>query len=299
MSLDLTRYFVKIVQCGGFSQAASHLKVPKSTLSKALTKLERETGTTLLLRTTRKQTLTEPGRKFYEACRPPLEALEESLRALQGRDQELAGTIKLTAPEDMGTHLISPVIAKLCQAHPQLSFELDFTSKMVDLVGEGYDLAVRIGALKESGLKSRRLGNLSLILVASPQYLNQHAAISHPRELIQHACLPIMASGMSRSWKLKSKGQKFTAPITVRAESNQMSSALTLAINGAGIALVPHFLCEAALQQKQLVQVLPKWSAVGMPVSVLFTVSTATAARLKLVGDHIIEAIRKKAVEKI
>lgn len=131
IGIELTRIFVKVIQHGSFSKAADSLKIPKSTVSKAISRLERETGTKLLLRTTRSQTLTASGRAFYETCLEPLQILEDAQKSLFGKDAIIAGKIRITAPEDLGTHVIAPIIGELSQSYDKLFFELLYLNKVV------------------------------------------------------------------------------------------------------------------------------------------------------------------------
>ena len=153
MDLELCRIFVKVVQYNSFSKAAEVLKMPKSTVSRSITRLERETGTKLLVRSTRSLTVTQAGQEFYEASLGPIHQLEDAQKALVGKDSLLTGTVRMTAPEDLGTFVIAPAIAKLSSQYPSLRFELKYTDTIVDLVKEGFDLAVRIGRVKNSGLR--------------------------------------------------------------------------------------------------------------------------------------------------
>lgn len=297
IGIELSRIFIKVVQQGGFSKAAELLKIPKSTVSKAITRLEKETGTKLLLRTTRSQTLTASGRAFYETCLGPLQILEDAQRSLYGQDSMLAGKIKITAPEDLGTFIIAPIIGELADLHEKLSFELQYTNKIIDLIKDGFDFAVRIGQLNQSGLKARRIGEVTLIPVAAPSYLEKRQKISTPQDLVQHNCLSISAGNFTNRWNLKTQSQTAKIEIKVKVESNQMTSLLQLAISGGGIALIPSYLCKKELKNGKLVRVLPGWHSVSLPVSLVSPVSMVASARLKLVSERIFTAAQKALSE--
>ncbi len=297
IGIELTRIFVKVIQHGSFSKAADSLKIPKSTVSKAITKLERETGTKLLIRTTRSQTLTASGRAFYETCLEPLQILEDAQKSLFGKDSIIAGKIRITAPEDLGTHVIAPIIGELSQSHEKLSFELYYTNQLVDLVRDGFDFAIRIGQLKQSGLKAKRIGEVTLIPVASPKYLEKREKINSPKDLENHDCLSISGLSVMHRWDLKNKQQSAKVFVNVKTESNQMTSLLQVALAGGGVALVPSYLVTQDLAQKRLVRVLPGWSNDGFPVSLVSPVSMASSARLKLVSEKIFAASQKALSE--
>jgi DNA-binding transcriptional LysR family regulator len=293
MDLEVIRQFVKVVQNGSFTKAADSLRVPKSTLSKAVSGLEKETGTKLLLRTTRSLTLTAAGRAFYETCLSAVQTLEEAQKSLYGNDTIISGKIKLTAPEDLGSTVIAPAIGILTRKYPSLRFELIYTDEILDLVKDGYDLAIRIGKLSESALKVKRLGDLVLIPVASPDYLKSANKIRHPKDLEQHSCLAITSNTANKNWSFKSGKETATIKVHPRIESNLMSSLLQSAIAGAGVAFVPGFLAKKDLKTGDLVRILPEWSGAGIPVSLLSPLAMTSSARLKIVSETIFEEVRK------
>jgi LysR family transcriptional regulator, regulator for bpeEF and oprC len=263
--IERIRYFIKVVQYGSFSKAAEHLGLPKSTLSKALRFLEEETGTTLLMRTTRSLTLTASGRVFFDSCSEPIQKLEEAQKSLYEQDSILSGLVRITAPEDLGNEIIAPSAARLCLAHPQLQFELYYTDKIIDLVRDGFDLAVRIGKLTESRLRAKRVGEISLSLVASPHYLKGKKRIKSPQDLESHDLLSMRAYAISGKWLLKSENESSTVKIKPRVICNQMSSLIQLAITHVGIALVPTFLCHRPVEEKKTGVCITGLASLGRP----------------------------------
>lgn len=295
MEIEFIRIFVKIVQNGSFSRAAEILQLPKSTVSKALTRLENETGTKLLVRTTRSLTLTAAGRAFYENCMGPIQTLEEAQKSLYGADSILTGVVRLTAPEDLGNYVIAGAAGELSRKHGGLNFELIYTNEVVDLVKDGFDFAVRLGKLRESSLKAKKIGDLYLVLVASPAYLKNKEPIRKPQDLEKHCCLSILET--SRAWALQSKrGGTVNVDVKPRIRCNQMSSLMTAALAGAGVAFIPNYLCKSAIESGKLVRVLSEWQAPSRNVSLVSPLSSANSGRLKIVGDHIVEAIRKALI---
>jgi LysR family transcriptional regulator, regulator for bpeEF and oprC len=293
LDIELTRLFVKVVQHGGFSRAAEALRLPKSTISKAVARLESETGTKLLLRTTRNQTLTAAGRVFYETCLGPLQTLEDAQKSLYGHDNIVAGKIKLTAPEDIGAYIIAPAIARLCKKYPKLEFELDYTNEVIDLIKDGYDLAVRLGPLKESSLKARKVGELQLIPVASREYLHSSEKIETPKDLENHVCLAIASEQLVNEWLLRSERKVAKIKIHSQVHCNQVTSLIRIAKEGVGVALIPKFICKQELASKELIQVLPEWSGQRIDVSLVSPVSTSTSSRLALVSEEIGSALKE------
>ena len=287
--LELTRIFVKVIECGGFSRAAAALQLPKSSVSKAIARLEQRLATKLLVRTTRAVTATAAGRAYHEQCAAHIAALDRARSTIAGRDRAVAGRMRITAPEDLGAHIISPAIAELASVHPQLSFELRYTDEVLDLVRDGFDLAIRLGTLRASRLYAKRLGESTLVAVASPAYLEQAPRIRRPEELTKHACLSINLA--SSHWRLSGPRGRVRVPIEPRVTCNQMSSLLALALRGAGIAMVPMFLCRGELAVGRLVRVLPGWTRPGLAVSMVSPLPSSSSARLKVVTDHLATVI--------
>ena len=293
MEIELVHLFVKVVKMGSFTKAAESLRLPKSTVSKAISRLEQETGTKLLLRTTRSQTLTSAGRVFYDSCVGPIQAIEDAQKSLSGNDSLLNGNLKITAPEDLGTEVLAPVIGELLQKHPGLNFELVYTDQIVDLVRDGFDLAVRIGNLKESALKSKRIAEVKLILVASPQYLKKNGKIHKPEDLLSHSWLSLGTRSGNPQWILKSKNSQSKLSISPKLTSNQIPSLLKVALAHGGVGLMPYFYCRRYIESGELVHVLPDWTSAGMPISLVSPLPFSSSARLRMVTDRFVTEIEK------
>jgi DNA-binding transcriptional LysR family regulator len=292
MELESTRIFVKVIQYGSFSKAAEALRLPKSTVSRTVSRLEGELKTRLIIRTTRSLALTSAGRNFFESSLGPIQALEDARKALQGGDQVLSGTIRLTAPEDLGAHVITPIVGKLSLEYPGISFELNYTDEVVDLVKEGIDVAIRIGKLNPSRFKVKKLGQVQLIPVASPLYLQKKEKIRQPQDLTSHSCLTYFPEAARVRWELKSKTKGLGVLIQPRIVSNQMSSLLEMAVQGVGVALVPQYLCRARLNSGELVRVLPDWAGEGLPVSSVYPLGSHSSSRMKLISERLNSAIQ-------
>lgn len=293
MDIELAQIFVKVVKNGSFSKAAESLRLPKSTVSKAITRLEAESGTKLLLRTTRSQTLTAAGRVFYDTCVGPIQAIEDAQKSLSGNDSLITGSLRITASEDVGTEVLAPAIGKLIQKHPGLKFELVYTDQLMDLVKDGFDIAVRVGNLKESNLKSKKVGEIELILVASPQYLKTHSKIQKPEDLKEHIFLSLGVRAGSPQWNMKSKTAQAKISAEPRVASNQLSSLLKVALADGGVGLMPSFFCRRYLESGELIHVLPQWASQGLPISILSPLPFSSSARLRIVTDFFTSELQK------
>ena len=293
MKIEKIHIFVQVAKYGSFTKAAEHLNLPKSTVSKAITELEKGMGTQLLARTTRQQHLTSEGRFLYESCLGPLETIENVSKALTGNTGIIRGHIKLTAPEDLGVNIIGPTIAKISQQYPELTFELLFTDKLVDLIKNGFDLAIRIGKIKESSLKIKPLGYIEPVLVAAPAYLQDKPKITSVAQLSYLESLGLNTFNSTSIWSFKNKnGISKSVKVQPRIGCNQMSGLLSATLAGGGIALIPRFLCQPHIDQQRLVAILPQWSVTKRPVSLLSPLPFSSSKRLRLVTDELTLALQ-------
>jgi LysR family transcriptional regulator for bpeEF and oprC len=291
--IENTRIFLEVVKQGSFSRTARLLKIQKSAVSRAVRAIEDSTGTKLLHRTTRSLSLTAAGRAYFESCLGPMQALEDAERSLRGQDSMMAGSIKITAPEDLGEAVISPAIAELSRSYPELRFELHFSNEVVDLVKDGYDFAIRIGKLPESNFRARKVGVISLVLAASPKYLKDAPAIRDVADLASHSTLTLNRASIVPRWQLTRQTSKATSIITPKIIANQMSTLVGLARHGAGVALIPHYLCEPDFASGKLVHVLKGWEQRTYPVTIVSPQSSDRAVRLKICSDLLSDRILK------
>lgn len=280
MELETTRIFVKVAQQGSFSKAARLLKLPVSTVSRAVKRLEAEIGATLLQRTTRAVRLTPGGKAFFESAVGPIQSLEDARRSLQGADSIVSGSVKLTAPDDLGAYAVTPALAGLLRKHPALNLEFNYTDEVVDLVEGGYDLAVRVGRLTASRFKAVKVGEVALIAVASPGYLAERPRVRTARDFERHELLTFSDD----------LGQLRKSP---RAFGNQMEALVAMSVRGAGIAIVPQFTCQADLERGRLVRVLPDWAMSRLPVSLIMVAEAQMPARVRVVADELIVSLRQ------
>lgn len=297
MELEPIRIFVKVIETGSFTKAAGILRLPKSTVSRAVLRLEEQSGTKLLLRTTRHLKLTASGKAFYESCAGSIRSLEDARKSLQGQDSIISGVVRITAPEDLGSFVISTAIGKLIKEHPALSIEFKYSDEVIDLIQDGYDLAVRIGKLNTSRFKAKKLGEIFLVAVAAPAYLKTRRKIEDPRDLSHHDCLGYRPHSAVPRWTLKSKGGTFHFPVVAKVYGNQMTSLVNMSIHGAGIAFVPHYLCCDALKSGKLTRVLPDWTSPGLNVSLVSPISTSSSARVKIVSERVSSVVSQTLIE--
>jgi DNA-binding transcriptional LysR family regulator len=236
--------FAKVVELGSFARAADRLSVSTSAVSRQVADLEAHLDVRLLNRTTRRLSLTEAGQAFYERCIQLLSDLEEAESSLRSAAVEPKGTLRVTCGVTFGERYLAPAIAEFAARHAQVSFDLDLSDRAVDLVEEGFDLAIRIGAVGHQALVSRRIGTTQFVCCASPAYLARHPAPVTPADLEQHACLGYTYAAMTSAWTFEAHdGTRYTPRITPSHKTNNGRMLAELAIAGLGIVLEPDFIC--------------------------------------------------------
>ncbi|HJV96812.1 MAG TPA: LysR family transcriptional regulator [Albitalea sp.] len=290
MDLPALDAFVKVVQAGSFTRAADVLGTQKARLSRVVSALEIELGARLLERTTRSLRLTEIGRAVFERAQGILSASEDLVqftRALQAQPQ---GTLKLTCGTDFGQVMANGWIAGYLKRYPAVTAEVEYTSRIVDLVHEGYDLGLRVGTLEESRLAVRRLGELHYGLFASPAYLAQRGAPKGIAELSAHTLLMFTTGSHRSGWQVSrgSESQRINGSGALRTNSSQMIRDACEA--GLGIARLPLPMARDALRAERLVPLLTDWQHAPVPVHAVFPSNRYLAPKVRAFIDHAIEA---------
>jgi DNA-binding transcriptional LysR family regulator len=255
--LDAIAVFVQVVASGSFSAAARRLGSPKATVSAKVARLEKRLGLTLIQRTTRKLRVTEAGEQYFRQCAEAIRTLEQAEAALQSTSGKPSGVLKVTAPVDLGHTLLPRIVHAYAARYPDVTVELLVTNRVVDLVGEGIDLAIRPAqALKDSSLIARRFFEMSANLWASPHYLQRLGPLSHPRDLKRATCLGFLAQ---TSVVLTHGKSEVEVPMSGRIRADDFETIKSLLLLGEGIAWLPDFLAEEAALAGTLVPVLPQW----------------------------------------
>ena len=253
--------FARVAELGSFSRAAERLGLPKSTVSRRIAALERQIGERLLLRTTRRQTLTELGRELVEHARQVVLEVEAAMALRDHRQAAPSGRLRVSMPSDVANLVLGDMLAAFMALHPAISLELDLSPRRVDLVGEGFDAAVRVGALPDDTLlAARRLASFSNGLYAAPGYLAEHGAPATPEDLAGHDAVRLLAgNGEPMAWTLTQGDQRWEGVPPGRGAANAPELLIRLACAGAGIAAVPDFFARPFLQRGELRRVLPDW----------------------------------------
>ncbi|CAB3964164.1 MULTISPECIES: LysR substrate-binding domain-containing protein [Burkholderia] len=288
-------YFVKVVEHGGFTQAGRALDVPKSTLSRRIAALEAQYDVRLLQRTTRRFTVTETGREFYERCLAVLVEAEAAREVIERRHAEPRGIVRVSCPTALLEYRVSELIARFMAIHPQVQVHLEATNRRVDLLSEGIDLALRVRfpPLEDSDLVMRILGDSPQRLVAAPHWLDGRAAPSDPAEL---AGVPSLDWGPARHhvWQLVGPNDE-QVPLRhhPRFITDDLHALRDAAIHGVGIVQLPCMVVEDDLRNGTLVDVLPGWAPKGGVIHAVFPSRRGLLPRVRLLIDFLAEHIRK------
>ncbi len=294
MDLENVQVFVRVVQAKSFTEAGKQLGLPKSTISRRVSRLEDDLGVRLLQRTTRKLALTEAGSAFFEQVAPALEAVR-SATAWVGEMQSIPrGTIRVTAPFDFGTHFLSRIAAEFSAEYPEIRVEVSLSERMVDLISEGFDLAFRGGRLEDSSLVARPLGKGKAWVIASPDYLAARGIPKHPRDLAGHECILFRASFGADRWTLEGPdGATETVSVRGRVTSDEFGFVKSMVAGGHGIGCVPWMLCEPDLSSGRLVRILSPWGVPGGQMHLVYPSAEHLPQRVVLFRDFVLDWIRR------
>ena len=228
--------FTRVVETGSFARAAERLDVSVSAVSRQVAELEGHLGARLLNRTTRRLSLTESGQAFYERCVQLLADLEEAEAAVSAATLDPRGTLRLTCGTTFGARHVAPVIAAFHARHPRVRFDIDLSDRIVDVVDEGFDLAIRIGAVRSQALIARRIGTTSLVCCAAPSYLARHAAPLVPTDLARHDCLIYAYAPERGLWRFRDAGgTEHVVNVTGPVHANHAETLTALSVAGTGI----------------------------------------------------------------
>jgi len=264
------RAFVAVVEAGSFVKAANALSISNAGISRLVSELEARLGLRLLQRTTRKLSLTAEGEVFYHRCTEVLQAIEDAEGEVTARGGEAVGLVRVNVPVSFGMTYLAPLWPLFMELHPQVVLEVTLSDRVVDLVDEACDLAVRIARLPNSTLVSRKLASTRLTLCASPEYLRRHGTPEHPLELSQHAVIAYTLLSMGDQWQFEGADGPVTVKVKPRMRSNSGDTCCVAAVSGQGLVLEPTFLVGPYLRTGELVEVMPQYRSIDLGVYAVY-----------------------------
>lgn len=277
--LDAMRTFLAVVDRSSFAEAARALQISPAAATRAIAGLESDLGLRLLYRTTRSVRLTERGAVYADRCRQILQNLDDVRAEVRGEDAVPRGLLSLTAPVLFGRLHVAPIADGLIAAHPDLSVRLTLVDRVVHLVEEGFDVAVRIGPLPDSALIAVPVARVRRILVASPAYLADNGTPSAPADLRSHRIVSFEGVDATREWRFGADG-RIAVAIAPRLTVNNAEASVDAAVRGQGIARVLSYQAEQALAEGKLVRILRDDEPSSLPVSLVHAAERRTSANV-------------------
>ena len=282
--------FVAVAEAGSFVRATETLKLSKTAVSRLVSDLEARLGARLLHRTTRKLSLTPEGELFLERCRQLLDGVAQAEAELSVHAGEAIGLLRINVPVTFGVLHLAPLWPRFMALHPRVTLDMTLSDRVVDLVEEGYDLAVRISKLRASSLASRQLTTTRLVLCASPQYLQKYGIPGHPSEIANHRVIAYSLLSTGDQWAFDGPEGPVTVKVTPRMITNSGDTCCAAALQHQGIVLQPTFLVGPHLVSGALVEVLPQFRAVELGVYAIFPTRTHLTPKVRALIDFLIEA---------
>lgn len=281
--------FVTVVEAGSFARAAERLDASVSAVSRHVAELEAHLDARLLNRTTRRLSLTEAGTTFHERCVQLLADLEEAEQSASQGGATPRGTLKLTCPITYGVRVLAPAIAAFVARHAQVRVDAELSDRAVDLVDEGFDLAVRIGAIRNPNLVARRVGETRLVCCASPAYLAAHGTPATPADLARHACLTYEYAPVRSQWRfVDANGAEQIAKVAGPMHGNNGEMLAALAAQGAGVTLEPDFIVEPLIASGRLVPILVGYEVPPIPIHAAYPSRRHLSAKVRAFIDHLV-----------
>ncbi|HMJ14714.1 MAG TPA: LysR family transcriptional regulator [Polyangiaceae bacterium] len=289
--------FVRIVDTGSFSTAAAELGMQRSSVSRAMARLEQGLGVRLLQRTTRKLALTDAGQAFYERVRGAVSGIDEALDAAREFGPEPRGTVRLTTPPDSSHFGLADAIREFTEKYPSIRVELLLTGRTVDLVAEGVDIAIRAGRLADSSLIARRVGGTPLALFAAPKYLERAGVPQTLDDLKRHECVLFRTRGPKATWHFSGPNGDESVEVQGQLSADDMAFILRLCMAGAGVAFIPTMLAREPAIAGAIQLVLPQYGLSRDSVYVVLPSAAFVPARVALLRDHLVRHLQREIAQ--
>ena len=295
---EAMRTFVAVVDAGSFVGAAERLQSSKAVVSRLVAELEQHLGVRLLHRTTRKLSLTPEGDTFVGRCRSVLFELQDAEDDVSHRSAQARGTLRVNVPVSYGISHLSKLWSGFMRAHPEVELDVTLSDRLVDLVEEGYDLAVRIGKLETSTMVSRKLSSTRLRLCASAGYIQQHGKPTTPAELSHHRVLAYSLLSSGDVWTFGHRddaAQHVSVRVAPVMRSNNGDTCRDAALGDQGIILQPDFLVGEAILAGQLIELMPEWRGGELGIHAVYPSRRYLSAKVRLLVDYLVECLQQRA----
>jgi DNA-binding transcriptional LysR family regulator len=288
--------FVAVVDNQSFSAAADKLGVAKSMLSRRVSDLEKRLGVQLMQRTTRTLSLTDTGRHFYQRTVSLLADLNDAEEMVSDAQCSLSGKIKLAAGVGIGIGQLSKPIANFMLQHPEIEIVIDLNDRQIDLISEGFDLAVRIGQMQDSSLIARKLGSVHFAICASPEYLDKHGEPQHPSQLSNHQLMVYSNMQVGQQWFYQENGKRVTLRVKSRLSANNGELLAKVACHGLAITSGPLFYLQGYIDRGELIPILTDYPAPESGMYAVYPPGRIVTRRVKMLSDSLFEYFRNSSI---
>lgn len=285
--------FVAVVDAGSFVRGADALEMSKSVVSRLVAELEARLGVRLLQRTTRRLSLTHEGELFLERCRDLLSGVGNAEAEVTRHADALIGELRVSAPTTFGLLHLAPLWPVFMARHPKLTLDVNLADRFVDLVDEGYDVAVRIARLADSSLVSRKLASTRLVLCATPRYLRVHGTPEVPADLAKHPVFAYKLLTTGDQWHFDGPQGPVVVKVNPRMRSNSGDSCVAAALQHQGLVLQPSFLLGSHLSSGALVEVMPEQRSSELGIYAVYPSRKLLAPKVRLLVDFLVESFRR------
>lgn len=283
--LHTMQVFVTVADAGSFARAGVRLKLSPPAVTRAVSSLEDRLGVRLFNRTTRSLSLTEAGEDYLSECRRLLEDIEGVEQIVRGRAATASGHLRVTAPVTFGRKCTTPLLSDFLDAHPQITATLLCLDRVVDIVEEGIDIAVRIAHLPDSTLLARRVGHVRQVMVASPRYLADAPRLETPADLDKHRAITTSPLAHAGNWRLMRDGKPYSAPIRPRLDVNDAAAAIAQAERGGGLVMALSYMVEDAVREGRLTLLLDRFMPDPVPVSLVYPPTRKLSGKVRAFVD--------------
>ena len=287
--LSCMRAFVAVVEAEGFSEAARRLGVSKALISKQVCQLEEHLDVRLLHRTTRRISATSTGQAYFEQCQPLLREFDELDDAMQFNDANPKGELRIAAPVTFAELHLMPVISEFSRRYPEIKLNIDLTDHIVDLIEERIDVAIRIGTLVDSSLIARRLGSISMLVCATPDFLLEHGEPTQPQQLVDYECVVDSNYPGGTHWTLGSGEKTITVEVSTNLTVNSARAARELVLAGHGICLLPSFIVADDISKGKLKHLLSGFTCDPIGFYAVYPHRKHLSAKVRLFIDAVAE----------
>jgi DNA-binding transcriptional LysR family regulator len=287
------RSFLAVVRVGSFVGSAESLGLSKAAVSRHVAELEEQLGVRQLHRTTRRLSLTDDGTRYQARAAELVAGLEELESDTSSQGGEASGQLRITAPMTFGNLHLAPLWPHFLAANPKVTLDITLNDRVVDLVDEGYDLAVRITRLGDSNLVSRQLASTRIVLCASPGYLAAHGTPTHPRELTEHAVFAYAYWASGNEWRFDGPEGAVAVRVNPRIHSNSGDTCRAAALAGQGIVMQPDFLVGEDLQRGTLVELMPQYRSIELGIHAVYPTRKHLPMKTRRLVDFLVDAFRE------